>query len=70
MTAPIKGTIKMAIITKDGRIIPTKAGEIILTMAGGITLTEKAETIIETSGGITIITTDSRIRTNLTEHLT
>jgi len=77
MTARIKDTInkvatttKVATITMDGKTTPTKAGQIILTMAGGITLTEEAETIMETRGGIIITTTDSRIKTNLTEHLT
>ena len=75
MTVRIKDTInkaaittKVEAITKDGITTPTKVGEIILTMARGTTITEEAEITMETRGGIT--TTDSRIRTSLTEHLT
>ena len=75
MTARIKDTInkaatttKVGTITKDGRTTPTRAGETTLTMAGGTTITEEAETTMKIRGGIT--TTDSRIRTNLTELLT
>ena len=69
MTAPTKGTIKVAVTTMDGRIVLTKVGEIILTRIGGTTITEEAETIKDIRGGI-ITTTDSRTRTSLTEHLT
>ena len=61
MTAPTKGTIKVEIITMDGRTI--------LTRIGGTTITEEAETIKDIRGGI-ITTTGSRTRTSLTEHLT
>ena len=59
MTAPTKGTIKVEIITMDGRIIQTRIG--------GTTITEEAEIIREIRGGI-IITRGSR--TNLIEYLT
>ena len=69
MTAPIKGTIKVAAITKDGRITLTKAGEIILTRVGGTIITEEVEITMKIRGGITITTSGSRIRIRPTEHL-
>ena len=59
MTAPTKGTIKVEIITMEGRIIQTRIG--------GTTIIEEAEIIREIRGGIITIT-GSKI--NLTEHLT
>ena len=67
MTAPIKGIIKVAATTMDGKTIPTKVGEIILTRVGGTIITEEAEITMEIRGGITTITSGSRIRP--TEHL-
>ena len=59
MTAPTKGTIKVEIITMDGRTIQTRIG--------GTTIIGEVEIIREIRGGI-ITTTGSKI--NLTEHLT
>ena len=59
MTAPTKGTIKVEIITMDGRTIQTRIGR--------TTIIGKAEIIREIRGGI-ITTTGSKI--NHTEHLT
>ena len=59
MIAPTKGTIKVEIITMDGRTI--------LTRIRGTTIIEEVGIIREIRGGI-ITTIDSR--TNLTEHLT
>ena len=59
MTAPTKGTIKVEIITMDGRTIQTRIG--------GTTITGEAEIIRKIRGGIITITGS---RTNLIEHLT